>query len=322
MSRSKRANPALVGAFVLGALILTVVGLTIFASGKLFRRADAYVAVFSGSVNGLSVGAPVKFRGVQVGSVSEILLTLPGMTLPELRIPVILAIERDTLRNLGVMERQTRPDTMNALIERGLRAQLQLESIVTGVLFIELDLFPGTPINLYLPETSDYVEIPTQPTLLQEATATAADLLAKLRNVNVDDVITAVRDAARGVSEFTGSPELRQALVAMRQTLETTRETLVEVRPRIAPLARRVDGGVGRLEESLARFDATLGSLQTSLGSFDQVIHPRAPLVHQLTSTLGELSDAARSVRQFADYLERNPNALLTGRPPAEETSR
>jgi paraquat-inducible protein B len=322
MSRSKRANPALVGAFVLGALILTVAGLTIFASGKFFRRTDEYVAVFSGSVNGLSVGAPVKFRGVQVGSVSEILLTLPGMTLPELRIPVILAIDRDTLKNLGVMERQTRPDTMNALVDRGLRAQLQLESIVTGVLFIELDLFPNTPVNLYLPENGAWVEIPTQPTLLQEATATAADLVAKLRNLDLEEVVTSLRDAARGVSEFTGSPELRQTLVATRQTMEAARETLTDVRPRIAPLARRVDTGVGQMEESLKRLDGTLASLRTTLGSLDQLIDPRAPLVYQLTTTLGDLSDAARSIRQFADYLDRNPNALITGRPPAEEPTR
>ncbi len=322
MSRSKRASPVLVGAFVLGALILTVAGLTIFASGKFFRRTDEYVAVFSGSVNGLSVGAPVKFRGVQVGSVSEILLTLPGMTLPELRIPVLLAIDRDALRNLGVMERQTRPDTMNALIDRGLRAQLQLESIVTGVLFIELDLFPSSPVNLYLPVDSDWVEIPTQPTLLQEATATAADLVAKLRNLDLEEVVISLRDAARGVSELTGSPELRQALLAMRQTLETTRDLLTDVRPRIAPLAGRIDTGVARMEESLHRLDGTLGSLQTTLGSLDQLIDPRAPLVYQLTATLGDLSDAARSIRQFADYLDRNPNALITGRPPPEDSTR
>lgn len=326
MSRGRRANAALVGAFVVGALALAVAGVTMLASGKFFRRAVEYVAVFSGSVNGLSVGAPVKFRGVQVGSVSEIRLALPGLTLPELRIPVVVKIDRDVLQNLGRMEGQTQPDTMNALVERGLRAQLQLESIVTGVLFIELDLFPDSPINLYLPKNSPYVEIPTQPTLLQEATQTAADLLARFRDLDFEQVVVSLRDAARGVTELTGSAEVRQALVSMRETLDATRATLADVRPRIAPLAGRadqlagrVDQGVARLERTLGQLETTLAALQTTLGGLDQLVDPRAPLVYELTSTLGELSDAARSVRQFTDYLDRNPNALITGRPSPPE---
>jgi paraquat-inducible protein B len=319
VSRSKRANPTLIGAFVLGALALAVVGIGIFGSGKLFRRTEEFVAVFSGSVNGLSVGAPVKFRGVQVGSVTKILLSLPGMTLPELRIPVIFTIDRDTATKLGAMVNPADPATLSTLIDQGLRAQLQLESIVTGVLFVELDLFPNSPLNFYLPKDSGYVEIPTQPTLLQEATQTAADVIAKLRDTDFDGLVSAVRDAARGVNELADSPELRQALVAMRDTLVVTRETLVEVKPRIAPLAGRLDSGVGRLETTLKRLDQTLGSVELSLGSFNTLVDPRAPFVYQMTSTLADLSAAARSVRELADYLERNPSAVFTGRPRRKE---
>ncbi len=315
MSRSKRASPTLIGAFVIGALLLALGGLAVFGSGKLFRRTEQFVAIFSGSVNGLSVGAPVKFRGVQVGSVTSILLSLPGMTLPDLRIPVFFDIDRDTTLKLGAMVNPADPSALAALIDQGLRAQLQLESIVTGVLFVELDLFPTSQVTLFLPKDSGYVEIPTQPTLLQEATQTAADVVAKLRDADIDGLVNAVRDAARGVNDLAGSPELRQTLVAIRDTLATTRETLVEVKPRIAPLAGRFDSGVSRLEATLQKLDLTLGSVKTSLGSFDTLVDPQAPLVYQLTTTLTDLSEAARSIRQFADYLDRNPNALLTGRP-------
>jgi paraquat-inducible protein B len=315
VSRSKRASPTLIGAFVIGALLLALGGLAVFGSGKLFRRTEQFVAIFSGSVNGLSVGAPVKFRGVQVGSVTSILLSLPGMTLPDLRIPVFFDIDRDTTLKLGAMVNPADPSALAALIDQGLRAQLQLESIVTGVLFVELDLFPTSQVTLFLPKDSGYVEIPTQPTLLQEATQTAADVVAKLRDADIDGLVNAVRDAARGVNDLAGSPELRQTLVAIRDTLATTRETLVEVKPRIAPLAGRFDSGVSRLEATLQKLDLTLGSVKTSLGSFDTLVDPQAPLVYQLTTTLTDLSEAARSIRQFADYLDRNPNALLTGRP-------
>jgi paraquat-inducible protein B len=315
VSRSKRASPTLIGAFVIGALLLALGGLAVFGSGKLFRRTEQFVAIFSGSVNGLSVGAPVKFRGVQVGSVTSILLSLPGMTLPDLRIPVFFDIDRDTTLKLGAMVNPADPTALTALIDQGLRAQLQLESIVTGVLFVELDLFPNSQVTLFLPKNSGYVEIPTQPTLLQEATQTAADVVAKLRDADIDGLVNAVRDAARGVNDLAGSPELRQTLVAIRDALTTTRETLVEVKPRIAPLAGRFDTGVARLETTLERLDQTLGSVKTSLGSFDTLVDPQAPLVYQLTTTLADLGEAARSIRQFADYLDRNPNALVTGRP-------
>ena len=294
-----------------------------FGSGKLFRRTAQFVMVFGGSVNGLSVGAPVKFRGVQVGSVTQILLSLPGMTLPELRIPVFIEIDQDLVSKLGGMINPAEPTSFAALIDVGLRAQLQLESIVTGVLFVELDLFPGSQVNLFLPKESGYLEIPTQPTLLQEASQTGADLIAKLRDVDFDGLVTSIRDAARSVGDLAGSPELRQTLVAAREAMVSARDTLTEIRPRIPQLATGVDSASTRLQGSLKRFDSTLGSLDTALGSLDttlgsvnRLVDPRAPLVYQLTTTLADLGAAAKSVRELADYLDRNPSAIITGRSP------
>src|SRR5262249_5704823 len=216
------------------------------------------------------------------------------------------------------------PTSLAALIDQGLRAQLQLESIVTGVLFVELDLFPGSPVNLFLPKESGYLEIPTQPTLLQEASQTGADLIAKLRDVDFDGLVTSIRDAARSVGGLAGSPELRHRWVARREVMVSARDTLNEIRPRIPQLASGVDSAPNRLQGSLKRFDTTLGSLDTALGSLDttlgsvnRLVDPRAPLVYQLTTTLGDVGAAAKSVRGLADYLGRNPSALTTGRSPA-----
>ena len=323
MSRSKSASPTLVGVFVLGALAIALAGLAVFGSGKLFRRTAQFVMVFGGSVNGLSIGAPVKFRGVQVGSVTQILLSLPGMTLPELRIPVFIEIDQDLVSKLGGMINPAEPTSFAALIDEGLRAQLQLESIVTGVLFVELDLFPGSQVNLFLPKESGYLEIPTQPTLLQEASQTGADLIAKLRDVDFDGLVSSIRDAARSVGELAGSPELRQTLVAAREAMVSARDTLTEIRPRIPQFMSGVDSASTRLQGSLKRFDSTLGSLDTALGSLDttlgsvnRLVDPSAPLVYQLTTTLTDLGTAAKSVRELADYLDRNPSAIITGRSP------
>jgi len=244
------------------------------------------------------------------------------MTLPELRIPVFIEIDQDLVSKLGGMINPAEPTSFAALIDEGLRAQLQLESIVTGVLFVELDLFPGSPVNLYLPKgESGYLEIPTQPTLLQEASQTGADLIAKLRDVDFDGLVNSIRDAARSVGDLAGSPELRQTLVAAREAMVSARDTLTEIRPRIPQLASGVDSASNRLQGSLKRFDTTLGSLDTALGSLDttlgsvnRLVDPRAPLVYQLTTTLGDLGKAAQSIRELADYLDRNPSAIITGR--------
>jgi len=251
------------------------------------------------------------------------MLSLPGMTLPELRIPVFIEIDQDLVSKLGGMINPAEPTSFAALIDEGLRAQLQLESIVTGVLFVELDLFPGSPVNLFLPKESGYLEIPTQPTLLQEASQTGADLIAKLRDVDFDGLVTSIRDAARSVGDLAGSPELRQTLVAAREAMVSARDTLTEIRPRIPQFTSGVDSASNRLQGSLKRFDATLGSLDTALGSLDttlgsvnRLVDPRAPLVYQLTTTLGDLGKAAQSIRELADYLDRNPSAIITGRSP------
>jgi paraquat-inducible protein B len=124
------------------------------------------------------------------------------------------------------------------------------------------------------------------------------------------------------VSEFTSSPELRQALTAVRDTMVSARgtlaaanDTLADLRPRLGPFVGRMDTGVAQLQKTLERLNQTLGVVETTLSGLNTLTDPQAPLVYQATHTLGELSEAARSVRQLADFLDRNPNAILTGRP-------
>src|SRR5262245_58422415 len=166
-------------------MALALAGLVIFGSGKIFRRTEQFVAIFSGSVNGLSVGAPVKFRGVQVGSVTSILLSLPGMTLPDLRIPVFFDIDRDTILKLGAMVNPADPSALAALIDQGLRDQLELGSPVSGVLFVQLALCEQSLALLRLPHNSDALGIPRMPTLPMGASVTAEVILVLRVDVDI-----------------------------------------------------------------------------------------------------------------------------------------
>jgi paraquat-inducible protein B len=153
----------------MSSLALAVTALAVLGSGQLFKQSHNFICFFQGSVNGLKVGAAVKIRGVEIGSVSAIRLRpLPseGQLKPSsyalAPIPVIIDIDESQLKAQGASGAGLRPAELNALVKRGLRAQLQTESLLTGLLYIDLDAHPRAPLNLMLePGTGGYPEIPT-----------------------------------------------------------------------------------------------------------------------------------------------------------------
>ncbi len=303
----KRPSATLIGAFVVGAVTLAVTAIVTFGSGQFFRHTQRFVLYFSGSLNGLEKGAPVKFRGVPIGSVKEIRLRIPGQPEDETRIPVYIDVDQDRLADLGLrMLRTYDPDVMQQLIDRGLRAQLQLQSIITGVLYIGLDLFPGTPVVLALPADRG-LEIPTLPTALEQAQVKVQKILERLSKVDLDAFVRSVTSAVDGVTTLVNSPDLRQAIVSAREALDEARTLVHNLEPQVGPLATNVEAAVADMRAASQRLDATLADLQ-------RLAAPDAPLVYGLTSTLADLDSAARSVRELADYLNRNPNSVLTGR--------
>ena len=171
---SKKANPAIIGGFVIGAIILSILALLAFAGGKLFRDTDTLVTYFDGSLRGLRVGANVTFRGVKVGEVVDVSVTTDASTL-EFSIPVIIEIDKD---KFVVVDDAQKPDDSDGdlqdLIEKGLRAQLNVQSMVTGLLEIEMDFFPDTEAVYRNKWLAEYRELPTVP-------STAQQLMARIR---------------------------------------------------------------------------------------------------------------------------------------------
>ena len=147
----KRISPTLIGAFVVGALILLVIGVVAFGSGQLFRKTQEFILYFDGSVNGLRIGAPVKIKGVDIGSVKDIKLeTELGSQIH--KIPVIIEIDLKKVIRRGVSREEAMdPNTIREFVKQGLHGQLQTESLVTGVLYVGLDWFPETPIRFVQP---------------------------------------------------------------------------------------------------------------------------------------------------------------------------
>jgi paraquat-inducible protein B len=313
---SVKANPTLIGAFLLGAIALVVAGLMVFGGGRFFTVTETYVAYFPESVSGLSDGAPVNFRGVKVGVVRRIQVQLDAKDL-SVRIPAYLELQRRRIREIGgtIPEGNLIPE----LIARGLRAQLQLQSIVTGQLSVQLDILPDRPAR-YVDPTGEFPEMPTIPSTMQELSET-------MESLSIDELVDDARQVITGLKALVNSPELAGILTGVNQLVNSGElrgavSHADEAISDVQTLVSNIDGRVGDLSKNadltLAEVNKTLHDAQQTLDAVRQslsIASDGSPIRYELDQMLRELTAAARSVRLLAESLERNPEALLHGKP-------
>jgi len=313
---SLKASPTLIGAFLLGATALLVAGLMVFGGGRFFTETVTYVAYFPETVSGLNDGAPVNFRGVKVGVVRRIEVQLDAQDL-SVTIPAYLQLQQHRIREIG----GTIPegDLIAELIERGLRAQLQLQSIVTGQLSVQLDILPDRPARFVDP-VGEFPEMPTIPSTMQEFAET-------MESISIQDMVDDARQVLVGLKKLINSPELAEILTGVNEFVNS--EELIgvvrhadEAIGDIQTLVSNIDGHVGNLsnnaEYTLSEANETLRGIQGTLDAARQSLSIAAegsPMRYELEKMLGELTAAARSIRLLAEYLERNPDALVRGKP-------
>ncbi len=321
---SRRANPRLIGLFVLGALVLAVAALAVFGGGRLLARTETFVLFFEDDVGGLQVGAPVTFRGVRVGSVTDIRIRVDTDD-QEITIPVFIKLEK----RQATMAGETGWENIDRLIERGLRAQLKLQSFVTGQVVVELDIDPGAPVRL-VGSIPNYPEIPTKRSSISQLRATLSDLIAELRRLPVDRLVEQFTSMSQSMStlvthtdaliadinthvnaSFSEVPalvgETRKMVadidVAAREVTNLTREASTNV-PQIS---QGTLDAVNRLNKTLEQAEASLGAVQNTLGD-------RSPLQFQMNQALTEITAAASALRVLAEYLQENPGVLVSGK--------
>ena len=321
----RKANPALIGAFVVVAIALAVIGLVVFGSGQMFKQTTKFVCFFTGDVNGLNVGAPVKLKGVEVGSVVDIRLRLPGQKAMDavevsegVRIPVIIEIDSEKLTGRGArLLSRGYAEQMKRAIDLGLRAQLVSQSLVTGLLFVQLDFKPDMPATYFAPPGSKLPEIPTIPTSMEQLRSAAQEIINKLDEIHFEDLVKSATSTFQGIDKVVNSPGVKQTVEALPETLANVNQTVTSFRD----LAKRFDSEQGplfaSLKETSDRTGVTLEQARATLQALQAVVDPQSPLANQLVTSLQEIATAARSVRLLADYLERNPSALVRGK--AEE---
>ncbi len=265
----------------------------------------AYLAYFDGSVRGLKVGAPVEFKGIRVGSVTDVRLEIDRGT-TAVRIPVTFQIEPQRVHVVDGEVESEPYQVMARLVRRGLRAQLQSGSLLTGQLLVELDFHPESP-QAELRTKGKYPEIPSVPSDLEAITRSVEQVLAKLGGLPLEGLVEDLRRTVQDVDRLVASPEIKQTVVSLNQTLTD-----------LQALIRNVDRGAGPLLASVAdtskAAEAALLQAKTTLVSADGFVGERSEVRHDLSKLLQELSDAARSIRFLADYLEQHPEALIRGK--------
>jgi paraquat-inducible protein B len=330
---SKPADPKLIGAFVLGAILLIIAGVIVLGGGKFFKRTTPVVMYFQGSVSGLSVGSAVNFRGVRVGQVTNVFIRYQPDSSDPLIIPVFAELSADNIQLILTHAekkeiRMGSGDTLRALIDQGLRAQLALPSLVTGQATVSLDLFPGTPAN-FVDTYPDRVEIPTVPSTLQEVQATLQQLYNKISQLPLDELVEDTRTLIKGANRLVNDPMVAQAVANASQAMTDLRQAARTLDGRIGPVISSIETTsdtanrtLKSAQEAIAGTDAMLQAAQQALLQADRtlktantVIQPGGPVNYELINALKETAAAARSLRDLADQLQRSPNSLLFGRP-------
>ena len=209
---SKKANPTVIGAFVVGAIAILIV-LILLLSGNLFSRKTSVEAImyFEGSVTGLNVGAPVKFRGVKIGTVTDIKLIF-DQAKNIIQVPVIAEIDRSSylvkLEDKTVKASEVLLDTKK-FAEQGLHAQLKLNSILTGQLFIELEFAPGSQFKYR--GDGKMREIPTSTTAIQEITKT-------LEEYPIHEVLNNIASTMDSIDKIVSDPVILETVHSIKQT--------------------------------------------------------------------------------------------------------
>lgn len=329
----RQLSPTLIGTFVVVGLSLIATTIIALAGNSLFTRKEKAVMFFSGSVYGLQVGAPVVFRGVRVGSVESVAVFYDRKS-DDFSIPVLVALDGDAVSGLDGRRTEGVGLALPALVERGLSAQLSMQSLLTGQLYVDLDLRPERPGKLR-GTYRDVTEIPTTATAIQA-------LKNQLEGMDFRKIAEDVSAIAASARALVSGPELKQALADLADITATINRVSTRLDKRIDPLANELQRSLSSTRTAMDDLSRAADSVNNTSDQVSELLAPNAPLVQNLQRAadevgrsaaslreataddsslrigadraLEDLARAARALRDLAETLEQQPDAVLRGR--------
>ncbi len=331
---SRRADPALIGAFVMGAITLAVVTILLVAGDDWFRKHSQHVLYFEGAAHGLQVGAPAVFLGVKVGTVKRIQLGLDDSS-HKFVVPVTIEVEQHVVRSRDGEQIDLRDrDTVRKLVERGLRARLRMQSVLTGMLYVDLDFHPDKPARFVASDPA-ISEIPTIRTSVQEFTT-------KLEGFPMDKFLADVAAIGEALNQTLSSSEARNLPRRLDATLKHLESLAAQFDEKSGPILRDARTDLREMRKALvaaqsamARLEAAADRVGDLAGADSELVRnltrasdelagaaravrglaeAESPTVQNANQTLKEIARAAEALRKLAELLEQQPDAILRGK--------
>jgi paraquat-inducible protein B len=333
-----QVSPAVVGAFVLGAFTLGIMALLFFGGVSLFHQQQRFMVYFDESIQGLNLGSPVKLRGVAVGRVVSLNVRYDE-TKNQPLVAVVCEFDRNMITdNSGAVIDVSKSKQLESLINRGLRAQLGVIGLATGLLYVELDFLDPRENPMEAPIAgAKYPVMPAVPSAISEFQSSATEILTKLKRVDFEglanDVKGLLTDAkvqidsldlkglgaqwqrtGASVEALVKDPEIKQTFANLNATLASLRSALADLHETLQHVDTQVDGNGQELQATLRRTEQTLQQFDAAALTLRRFVGSQQNLGDDTHEALTHLAAAADAVERLADFLERNPNALLSGR--------
>lgn len=326
-----KISPAVVGMFVLGALTLGMIALLSFGGLSLFSKPHRFMVYFNESIHGLDLGSPVKLRGVRVGRVVDLAVHYDDVTNQSV-VVVTCELNRNVITDeKGGQLKITGKDDIQSLVEHGLRAQLGVLGLATGLLFVELDFY--NPLEYPAPVSTDVTKVVVIPSILSaisEYQASLSEILSDLKKVDFSGIskelktllstttqklngfdVQALGDkvgrAADAVTALTDSPEAKQAFANLNEALGAMRNAMARIDSQVGPIS-------DDLKQTLATAQAALKTIDATAATTKRFVQQQGQVGDELTAALRQIAAAANALENLASALERNPSSLIVGK--------
>ncbi|MBU0664696.1 MAG: MCE family protein [Proteobacteria bacterium] len=346
---SKKANSTRIGAFVVLSFLLLVTGIVIFGGGKFFSNKNTAIVYFEGSLQGLNVGAPVAYRGITIGEVKEIQIDINADTF-QIIVPVLISLDPTKIIKVeGRDKKETNHDIntfLKTMCDRGLRASLKSQSLLTGKLYIDLSIQEDSKA-IYHDKGGKYLEIPTVPSEMQQMTQAMQSLNFQELAGKFSNTMDALEKMSTSLEQALNSKTSQEKLALFFTSLDRFHSILAKVDENLLPVINKFDTSldkvsqlsdntnqmIGHIDGQVEPFFTTMNSttgdagaalqaIETLMTNLEQSTGIDSPLHYQLTESIIELGKAAKSIRLFTESLDRNPQRLLFGTEQGEKSSK
>lgn len=343
---TSRIQPAMIGAFVVLSLVLFMTAIVVFSGNRFFDKENLFITYFEGSLNGLTVGAPVTYRGVTIGQVKDIKIHIQSneQQSQDILIPVLISLSAG--ETLIVDKNSRHKDTevdlfMESVCDKGLRAKLKLQSLVTGKRYIDLAFYKDSPA-IYRDTGKKYLEIPSIPSDIQQFSRMIETINVTELYSTFMDTMDSLEKLTSGLAEIVDRDKSKQLLDELLLASTHLNSLLSQGDTAMPLLLKRMDQGLEQLSDltrhtdsmityldqqlgplstdmitMLGLFTTTLRQANTLIAQAERTIRPNSPLSYQFTKTMGQLEKTGKSLQQLSEYIHRNPDTLIFGRKKA-----